>query len=66
MQAIVTYALCGFSHPAAVGIEIGCFTTLAPTRRVDLSRLALRAYIGGSLACFLTACVAGSLLQVYE
>ncbi len=64
MQAIATYALCGFSNPASVGIQIAAFSTLAPTRRADLSRMAIRAYFAGSLACFLTACVAGTLLQI--
>jgi nucleoside permease NupC len=59
---IATYALCGFSNPASVGIQISAFSTLAPERRQDFARLAFRAYIAGSMACFLTACVAGSLI----
>lgn len=62
-KVIATYALCGFSNPASVGIQIAAFSTLAPTRRADFSRLAFRAYIAGSMACFLTACVAGTLLS---
>ena len=61
-KTIATYALCGFSNPASVGIQISGFSTLAPTRRQDFARLAFRAYIAGSMACFLTACVAGSLI----
>ena len=61
-KTIATYALCGFSNPASVGIQISTFATLAPDRRQDFARLAFRAYIAGSMACFLTACVAGSLI----
>jgi CNT family concentrative nucleoside transporter len=60
--AILTYALCGFSNFSSIGIQIGGIGTLAPTRRTDLARLGLRAMIGGTLACFMTACVAGVLL----
>jgi len=61
-KIIATYALCGFSNPASVGIQISAFSTLAPTRRKDFARIAFRSYIAGSMACFLTACVAGSLI----
>jgi nucleoside permease NupC len=43
--------------------QIAAFSTLAPKRRTDFARLAFRAYIAGSMACFLTACVAGSLIR---
>ena len=62
-KTIATYALCGFSNPASVGIQISAFSTLGPTRRHDFASLAFRAYIAGSMACFLTACVAGSLIS---
>jgi pyrimidine nucleoside transport protein len=61
-KTISTYALCGFSNPASVGIQISAFSTLAPSRRQDFARIAFRAYVAGSMACFLTACVAGSLI----
>lgn len=59
---IATYALCGFANPGSIGIMIAGFDALAPARRGDISALALRAFVGGTLACFLTACVAGILL----
>ena len=59
---IATYALCGFSNFLSIGIQIGGIGALAPERRHDLARLGLRALAGGSLACFLTACVAGLLI----
>ncbi len=61
-QIITTYALCGFSNIASIGIQIGGIGTLAPERQQDLARLALRAFLGGSLACFMTASVAGILI----
>ncbi|MGL4515013.1 MAG: NupC/NupG family nucleoside CNT transporter [Lacipirellulaceae bacterium] len=59
---ILTYALCGFANFSSIGIQIGGIGAIAPTRRGDLARLGLRAMIGGTLASFMTACVAGMLL----
>ena len=60
--AIVTYALCGFANFASVAIQIGGISTLVPERRADLAKLGLRAMVGGLLACYLTATVAGLLM----
>ena len=60
--AILTYALCGFANFSSIGIQIGGIGSIAPTRRGDLARLGFRAMLGGTLACFMTACVAGILL----
>lgn len=59
---IATYALCGFSNISSIGIQIGGIGGIAPERQADLARLGVRALIGGSLACFMTACIAGMLL----
>lgn len=59
---IATYALCGFANFSSIAIQIGGIGGLAPERRGDLSRLGLRAMIGGTLASFMTACVVGILL----
>lgn len=59
---IMTYALCGFSNFASVGIQIGGLGAMAPERQSDLARLGLRAMLGGTLACLMTACVAGILV----
>lgn len=58
-EVIATYALCGFSNLGSVGIQLGAFSAMAPTRKTDLSRLVLRAMIAGNVACFMTACIAG-------
>jgi CNT family concentrative nucleoside transporter len=59
---IMTYALCGFSNFASIGIQIGGLGAMAPDRQGDLARLGLRAMLGGTLACLMTACVAGVLI----
>jgi concentrative nucleoside transporter, CNT family len=59
---ITTYALCGFSSISSIGIQIGGIGSIAPDRQSDLARLGLRAMIGGTLACFMTAAIAGILL----
>ncbi|NIL96192.1 MAG: hypothetical protein GTO53_02560 [Planctomycetales bacterium] len=59
---ILTYALCGFANFGSIGIQLGGIGVIAPQRRGDLARLGLRAMIGGTLAAFMTACVAGVLV----
>jgi len=56
---IMTYALCGFSNFASIGIQIGGIGTIAPNQRPVLARLGMRALLGGTLACLMTAAVAG-------
>jgi CNT family concentrative nucleoside transporter len=59
---IATYALSGFANFASIAIQLGGIGGIAPSRRQDLSRLGIRAMVGGSIAAFMTACVAGMLL----
>jgi len=58
---VLTYALSGFSNIVSIGIQVGGISALAPGQRENLARLGWRALLGGSIACFLTACVAGML-----
>jgi len=60
---IATYALCGFANFSSVAIQIGGIGALAEDRRHDLARLGIRAMIAGTLANYLTACIAGMLLD---
>jgi concentrative nucleoside transporter, CNT family len=60
---IATYALCGFSNFASIGIQIGGIGALAPNQRTNLTRLGLKALIGGTIACLMTACIANIILQ---
>jgi CNT family concentrative nucleoside transporter len=59
---IATYALCGFANFSSIGIQIGGIGALAPTRRHDLARLGIRAMVAGTLANFVTACIAAMLV----
>jgi CNT family concentrative nucleoside transporter len=56
---ILTYALCGFSNIASIGIQIGGISTIAPNQKTILSQLGVRALIAGTIACFMTATIAG-------
>lgn len=61
-REIMTYALCGFANFSSIGIQLGGIGGIAPERRGDLAKLGLRAMIGGTLAAFMTACIASILL----
>jgi CNT family concentrative nucleoside transporter len=59
---IATFALCGFANFSSIAIQIGGIGALAPNRKSDLARLGLRAMLAGTLANFMSACIAGVLL----
>ena len=59
---IATYALCNFANIGSIGITIGGITGIAPNRQHDLARMGVRSMIGGLLAGFITACIAGMLI----
>lgn len=59
---ILTYALCGFANFSSIGIQIGGIGGMAPSRQGDLAKLGFRAMLGGALANFMTACIAGMML----
>lgn len=59
---IATYALSGFANFGSIAVQIGGIGGIAPSRRSELSVLGLRAMVGGSLAAFMTATIAGMLL----
>ena len=54
-----TYMLCGFANIASIGIQIGGIGALVPSRKGLLSQLGVRALVGGTIACLLTAVVVG-------
>jgi CNT family concentrative nucleoside transporter len=62
-KVIMTYALSGFANFSSIGIQIGGIGGMAEERRGDLARLGLRAMLAGTLACLMTACVAGVLIS---
>ncbi len=59
---IATYALCGFANFSSIAIQIGGIGSLAPERRSEMAKVGLRAMIGGLLAAYMTASLAGFLL----
>jgi len=63
-RLIATYALCGFANFSSIAIQIGGIGGLAPERRGDLARFGLRAVLGGSIATFMTATIAGVLTNL--
>jgi len=58
---IASYALCGFANFASIGVQLGGIGGIAPGRLPDLSRVALRAMVGG----FLAACMTGAVVGVF-
>lgn len=59
---ILSYALCGFANFSSIAIQIGGIGGIAPERKADLAKLGILAVIGGTLATFLTAAIAGVLI----
>jgi CNT family concentrative nucleoside transporter len=59
---IASYALCGFANFGSLAILLGGIGGLAPSRRPEVAQLGLRAILSGSLATFMTGCVAGILV----
>jgi concentrative nucleoside transporter, CNT family len=59
---IATYALCGFANLSSIAIQVGGLGALAPSRKSDVARLGLKAVAAGTMANFMSACIAGMLL----
>ena len=59
---IAAYALCGFANFASIGIQLGGIGSISPNRKKDLAKLVTKAMLGGALASFLTATIAGILI----
>ena len=59
---IATYALCGFANFSSIAIQVGGIGSLAPERRSEMAKLGFRAMVGGLLAAYMTASLAGFLL----
>lgn len=58
---IATYALCGFANVASIGIQIGGIGAIAPGQQKTLASLGVKSLIGGTVACLLTATIAGMI-----
>jgi CNT family concentrative nucleoside transporter len=60
-SAVITaYALCGFAHVASMAIFVGSVCALAPQCAKGIGSVAVRALIAATLACLMTACIAGT------
>lgn len=59
---IATYALCGFANFSSIGIQIGGISAIAPGQRKTLTEFGIKSLIGGTIACFMTAAIAGMLV----
>jgi CNT family concentrative nucleoside transporter len=59
---ILSYALCGFANFSSIAIQVGGIGAMAPNRKKDLAQLGMRALLGGTLACFITASMAAVIL----
>jgi len=59
---IASYALCGFANFGSIGIQLGGIGGMAPERKTDLAKLVTKAMVGGALASWLTATIAGILI----
>jgi concentrative nucleoside transporter, CNT family len=59
---IASFALCGFANFSSVGIQVGGIGEIAPSRRAEISQLAFKALICGTLASYLSATIAGILM----
>ncbi|XP_072760726.1 solute carrier family 28 member 3 isoform X2 [Anoplolepis gracilipes] len=62
-EAIATFAICGFANPSSIGIQIGTFASLAPEKKEQVTKVIMRALVTGSTVCFLTASIAGMLIN---
>lgn len=62
-EIIASYALCGFANFASIGIQLGGIGAIAPERKRDLASFALKAMLGGALASWMTASIAGIMIE---
>lgn len=61
---IATFALCGFSNFGSIGITMGALGSMVPERRSELAAIALKAMMAGSTVTFISASMAGLLVDV--
>jgi CNT family concentrative nucleoside transporter len=59
---IASFALCGFANFSSIAIQLGGIGALVPERRSDLAKLGFQAMICGTMASYISACLAGMLL----
>lgn len=62
-KVLLTYALAGFSNFSCIGIQIGGIGAICAEKRTMLTKLGMRALLGGTLANLLNAALVGLLMQ---
>ena len=60
---ILSYALCGFANFTSIAIQIAGIGGIAPERKGTIAKLGFKALLGGALATFMTATIAGILFS---
>jgi CNT family concentrative nucleoside transporter len=58
-KMIASFALCGFANLGSIAIQIGGLGAMAPERKSEIAKLAVRAMWAGAVATCMTACLAG-------
>ncbi|KAK0042118.1 sodium/nucleoside cotransporter 2 [Biomphalaria pfeifferi] len=62
-EIIATFALCGFANFGCIGVQLGGLGPMAPSRLVDMTKLAISAMFGGLVTNLMSACLAGLLID---
>lgn len=61
---MATYALCGFSNFSSIAIQVGGIGSMAPNQQGNISKLGLLSLLGASIACMMSATIAGALFSI--
>lgn len=64
-EVIATYALCGFTNFLGLGVLLGGLGPMAPSRQGDMAKIALRTLFAATIACFMTASIAGKFSELW-
>lgn len=63
-QVLITIALCGFANIGGAGILIAGLSALVPERKSEISSMALKAVLAGTLANFMSAAIVGVIYSI--
>jgi len=58
-ELMMVYAMCGFANLGTIGILIGSIGGVVPSRRAEVSSIALKTILSGTLATLTTGCLVG-------